>query len=94
MTNHPQILNYLAQIDRLRNIVTIPEALPNLLQITNPNVGIVLHPHFSNPLIWKMSSFVYQYPSVCEHVTFHSSMIVRGHGKIFINPKMIFNYGG
>lgn len=94
MSNHPQILNYLDQINQLQHLVTIPTAVPYLPKITDPNVGIVLHPEFLNPLVWKMSSFVYQYPSVCEHVPFHASMIVRGHGKIFINPRMIFNYGG
>lgn len=32
-------------------------------------------------------------PTVCEHVTFHASMIKNGHGKIFVNPKMIVKYG-
>ena len=74
-------------------LVTIPAPLPNLPKILDPNIGIILHPDLLNPLVWRMSSFVYQYPSVCEHVPFHASMIANGHGKIFINPRMIFYYG-
>lgn len=31
-------------------------------------------------------------PTVCEHVPFHSTMIKKGHDKIFINPRMIMKY--
>lgn len=31
-------------------------------------------------------------PTVCEHVTFHATMIKNGHGKIFVNPRMIMKY--
>lgn len=31
-------------------------------------------------------------PTVCEHVPFHATMIHNGHGKIFINPKMVMKY--
>lgn len=48
----------------------------------------------NSPLAWRMSSFAYRYPSVCEHVPFHASMSVKGHGKFFINPRMVFTYGG
>ncbi len=74
-------------------LVTISEPLIHLPKILDPNVGVILHPDLPNPLVWRMSSFVYQYPSVCEHVPFHASMIASGHGKIFINPRMIFYYG-
>ncbi len=30
-------------------------------------------------------------PWTCEHVTFHATMILRGHDKIFINPRLISN---
>lgn len=43
---------------------------------------------------WRCSSFVYNYPSVCEHVTFHASMIKAGYDRLFINPKLKFTYGG
>jgi len=33
-------------------------------------------------------------PAVCcEHVTFHAAMTLNGHGKIFVNPRMIMRYG-
>lgn len=89
---HPQILNYLNLNASLEGIYPVEEAKPNLPCIVNPRMGIVLH---SNPdaLIWRMNTFVYQYPSVCEHVPFHASMIVRGHDKLYINPKLVFRYG-
>jgi hypothetical protein len=89
---HPQVVTYWAQVNELKQLVTLPP--PSLdLPKTDPAHGVILHPHLPNSLIWRMSSFVYQYPSVCEHVPFHASMIVRGHRKLFINPRMIFNYG-
>ena len=89
---HPQVLKYLRFNAHLEGIYQIEEAKPHLLSILNPQIGIILH---NNPdaLIWRMSSFVNQYPSVCEHVPFHASMIVRGHDKLYINPKLIFRYG-
>jgi hypothetical protein len=55
------------------------------------NVGIVIDGDDS--VIWRMSSFVYKFPSVCEHVPFHASMILNGHDRLFINPRLIFRYG-
>ncbi len=92
-TGHPQIMLYLDMLNQITSIVDIPFPTPGLPLIQNPSVGLILHPG-SDPLIWRMSSFVYQYPSTCEHVPFHASMIRRGHGKIFINPRLIFHYGG
>jgi len=90
---HPQILKYLTSINSLEDILKIDKPRPNLPKIEHSNVGIILN-DFQQPVIWRMSTFVYQYPSVCEHVPFHSSMIMKGHGKIFINPRLLFTYGG
>jgi hypothetical protein len=32
----------------------------------------------------------YNYPVVCEHVPFHASMAVRGHGRFFIIPQLLY----
>ena len=90
--NHPQIANYISKNRKLRSFVTINTPTPHLPQIKDPNIGVILHNN--DPLIWRMSFFVYQYPSVCEHVTFHASMIANGHNKLFINPRLVFTYGG
>lgn len=31
-------------------------------------------------------------PWTCEHVPFHASMILKGHDKIFVNPRLISNH--
>lgn len=89
---HPQIMLYLDMLNQITSILEISSPKPGLPLILDPSVGIILHSE-SDPLVWRMSSFVYQYPSTCEHVPFHASMIRRGHGKIFINPRLIFHYG-
>lgn len=89
-TSHPQILKYERLNQAVCSLHTIQKPIPNLPKIENPKVGILLP--FSN-LIWRMNFFVYQYPSVCEHVPFHAAMIARGHSKIFINPRLKFIYG-
>lgn len=93
LTKHPQITKYDDLLNQTTSFNCIPHPLPNMPQITDPHAGFLL---FSGtiPLIWRMSSFAYQYPSVCEHVPFHASMIKRGHDKIFINPRLVFTYGG
>lgn len=90
--SHPQILKYLNGLKDLQSIVKVDFPRPNLPKVEDPKVGVLLH-SFQDPVIWKMSTFVYQYPSVCEHVPFHASMIVNGHGKLFINPRLVFTYG-
>lgn len=93
LTDHPQIKLYLRLLNQIYSLANIQSPQPNLKRIRDPHTGILLGLS-SEPLIWRMSSFVYQYPSTCEHVPFHASMIRRGHGKIFINPRLIFHYGG
>lgn len=92
-SNNHHILLYQDKMKRLRRTLYIPSPVPNLPKIEDPNRGIFLN-DAPDAVVWRMSSFVYQYPSVCEHVPFHASMIVRGHGKLFINPRLVFTYGG
>jgi len=90
--NHPQIIKYLNLNKNLESIYLAEEARPNLPSISNSNYGIKLH-RGTDALIWRMNTFVYQYPSICEHVPFHASMIVHKHDKLYINPKLVFRYG-
>lgn len=85
------IQKYLNDMRKIKRTVFISQASPKLENITDPLVGIQTQD--SDNVIWKMSSFVYKYPSVCEHVPFHASMIIRGHNKLFINPRLVFHYG-
>lgn len=51
-------------------------------------------PHLSETgFLWRMNSFTYQYPALCEHVSFHASMSTKGYDKFFVNPKLVFRYG-
>lgn len=91
--NNKSLRVYNDLLNNTKEFVGIPEARPGLKPITDPNVGILLSSDPDAP-VFRMSSFVYQYPSVCEHVPFHASMILRGHGKLYINPRIVFHYGG
>ena len=90
-TQQPHILKYLSDIEKLSEILYIQYATPKLPKITDPTIGIITHTQ-KNPIIWKMNSSVYQFPAVCEHVPFHASMILHGHDKLFINPKLVMSY--
>ena len=89
--NHPQIRVYYDRLQMIHSVVTIPAPIPNLPQLKFRHTGISLF-GLECPIIWRMSSFVFQYPSVCEHVAFHASMRVRGHDRLFINPRLMFVY--
>ncbi len=91
--SHPIIKKYVADVKNVKEYVTINAPSSAFLDIHDPRVGIILD-DISEDIVWRMSSFVYKYPSVCEHVAFHASMILNGHGKLFVNPRLIFRYGG
>jgi|GEM_PF-772255 hypothetical protein len=85
------VQKYLKDTKNIKEYINLSHPSPQLPNITDPSIGFyTLNNH---GIVWKMSSFVYKYPSVCEHVTFHASMIIRGHDKLFINPRLAFHYG-
>lgn len=92
VSKHPQVQLYHSLLRYLDSIIRISSATPNLPQIKQRTIGISLFDE-NCPIVWRMSSFWYQYPSVCEHVPFHASMHVNGHNKLYINPRLIFTYG-
>ncbi len=89
---NPLVIEYLAGLDNTKKPFLLAPQAPGLPRFENPSNGFVLSDD-PEAIIWRMSTFFYQYPTVCEHVPFHASMIARGHDKIFINPRMIFRYG-
>lgn len=90
--SNPLVNLYLKSNQRLHSCIIIDSPTSDLPMITDSNIGIYLT-DLKTPLIWRMSSFVYQYPSTCEHVALHASMIIRGRDKLFINPRFVFHYG-
>ena len=90
-SRHPQVLSYLESLKKLNQFIKIDQPVSNLSKRTNPLLGVVLNDD-PDAVTWKMD-IVHQYPSICEHVPFHASMIVNGHDKLFINPRMVFTYG-
>lgn len=91
--NHPVINQYFTELPKLQKWLLAPEAIAGFPEIKDPLIGLSFDAS-EGAIAWRMNSFTYQYPVVCEHVTFHASMIVRGHGNLFINPRLIFTYGG
>lgn len=87
--NHPKVLKYLDDIKFLsKKLIKLDNYLP---EIKDSNIGFILHED-TNAIVWRMNAYTYNYPSVCEHVPFHFSMIKNGHDKLFINPRLIFRY--
>ena len=79
--------------------------MQNIINIDNPKSRDTIRYYFSilnkmesfalpnGYLRWFTTSHLYtEYPTVCEHVPFHASMIKKNHAKIFINPRMIMKY--
>lgn len=91
--SHPLVQKYYYDLQQATRRVKIDEPDIALPDERDPQT-IVSIAGISDPIMWRMSSFVYKYPSVCEHVPFHASMIIRGYDKLFINPRLIFRYGG
>jgi len=89
---HPQVLDYLELGEQLLREIHVGLPHSKLPRVEDPNIGVVLD-KTKDALVFRMSSFVYQYPSTCEHVPFHACMMNRGHGKLFINPRLVFRYG-
>ena len=89
--NHPVVLNYLNDVKNLNSKEIIFTPHPYLSEIKEADTGILLH-NDSDAVVWRMNSFAYHYPIVCEHVPFHASMIQKGKGKLFINPRLTLTY--
>lgn len=95
MNSHPFhaiIKKYRNDRKELRTIVSINAISPDLPDIVDQKTGVVVS-NASQDIVWRMNSFTYKYPAVCEHVTFHASMIMNGYDKLFINPRLKFYYG-
>jgi glycosyltransferase involved in cell wall biosynthesis len=58
----------------------------------NPLLNIVQLSDDGDAIKWILNSGSYEFPACCEHVTFHAAMWVRGHRRLFINPKMVVIY--
>jgi hypothetical protein len=91
-SSHPHILHYHRELASVSRLVQIDPPPADFLSYEDPNIGILIHGGPS-PVVWRMNTFVYRYPSTCEHVPFHASMIANGHDKLFINPRLLFIYG-
>ncbi len=93
LKNNFYVRKYWDELKRFHTRTYLPQPAPFAELITDPLVGVVIRQE-KNPVVFRMSGFTctYQYPVVCEHVTLHASMIINGHDKLYINPRMTFNY--
>lgn len=54
------------------------------------HLGLRLHNDWGlGKIVWFSCTQKATLPWTCEHIPFHASMILRGHDKIFINPRLI-----
>lgn len=89
--SHCMVQQYLNDAQNCNDVIVLKPSNKGYA-FTNPNIGIATTSDQPR-IIWKMNSDVYKFPAVCEHVTFHASMIKNGHAKLFINPRFTFHYG-
>ena len=88
-TNHPIISRYLTVNKTLDYHVSIPEVANLKKHYFNSAILLENDPYKT---VFRLNSYFIKFPIVCEHVTLHASMIIRGHDKLFINPRMLFYY--
>jgi hypothetical protein len=93
--DHSEIQIYLEGLKNSPPIIHLPDAPVSNMEYYRDTrkYGFILGDD-TNPLIYRMNSGVCQYPSICEHVPFHASMILRGHDKLFVNPAIVLYYFG
>ena len=91
LKNNPMAAEYFFRLQYLRSVVEIPKAVPNLPKIKHRFVGISLFKE-KCPIIWRMNTYSFQFPAVCEHIPFHGAMFLRGARKLYINPRFVFYY--
>jgi hypothetical protein len=89
-SKNAHFVSYFQTVAFCLHFVEIEVPVPDLPDRLSGFPGIKL-PH-SPQIVWRMHQYSNQYPGVCEHVPLHASMILRGHNKIFINPRLIFIY--
>lgn len=88
---HPAILQYLKEKKEIRHIIRLPEITSAMTQYKDPQSGFLIGVK-ENGLVYRMSGGVFQYPTLCEHVPLHASMILNGHDKLYINPAILLHY--
>lgn len=88
---NPVVQKYLKDLKFLQKQIIIHQPSIALPAITDQNIGIVTDGS-PDDIVWRMNSDAYKYPASLDHVTLHASMIMRGHDKLFINPRLIFYY--
>jgi len=59
------------------------------------HMGVRLHNKFGNgQIVWFSCTPPHTLPWTCEHIPFHATMILNGHDKLFINPRLISTVAG
>ena len=89
-SKNKDVKRYLEANQHLTHVIRLPSTLSKLYNI-DQSVGILIGTK-PNGIFWRMNPGVSQYPTTCEHVTFHAAMIARGKDKIYINPRIIYIY--
>ena len=88
--SHPQIIRYKELAAQATDPIYIPTPHKDLPYYPYDTPMIISQNVDS--VIWRVSSGIHQYPATCEHSPLHASMIVKGHGRLFINPRIRTHY--
>lgn len=76
----------------IRKILVSGEAATHQVQKYLNMIGAQNSPLETVPIIYQCNSGYHGESVCCEHVTLHASMILKGKGKLFINPQMHMRY--
>ena len=83
---YQQLLSTVEVIDLVKECLSERKLFPRELGIRLQNE------HGLGKIIWFSCTRKCTLPWTCEHVPFHASMALRGHDKLFINPRLISNH--
>jgi glycosyltransferase involved in cell wall biosynthesis len=83
LDEYKHLLSNAQIIDLNKEYLSDREKFPNEVGMRLQNKNGIGH------LVWFSCTKNRTLPWTCEHIPFHASMIVRGHDKIFVNPRMI-----
>ncbi len=91
--NQPEILLYYNKLSKTNEIHALLPPDKESPCFRNYDDGyLVKWDDLDGQVVFRLNSGVQYYPSVCEHVTLHATMILNGYDKLYINPALQIEY--
>jgi hypothetical protein len=88
LSNYQTLLNTLPVYNIKSNYIHNRHTYPD-------HIGVYLNNKYGNgKIVWFSCERDDTLPWTCEHIPFHATMILNGHDKLFINPRLIQTVAG